>query len=105
MQTVEVCPSGLRSTLGKRVSGQPFRRFESSRFRQLSINTSRMQIRLVFILSYIDSERTRTDAISKVRSAGVAVVKKGACSLFRRYDCGQGIAPAIPILSLPPEKS
>ena len=30
----EVCPSGLRSTLGKRVSGQPFRRFESSRFRQ-----------------------------------------------------------------------
>lgn len=31
---MEVCPSGLRSTLGKRVSGQPFRRFESSRFRQ-----------------------------------------------------------------------
>ena len=29
-----MCPSGLRSTLGKRVSGQPFRRFESSRFRQ-----------------------------------------------------------------------
>ncbi len=28
-----MCPSGLRSTLGKRVSGQPFRRFESSRFR------------------------------------------------------------------------
>ena len=30
----EVCPSGLRSTLGKRVTGQLVRRFESSRFRQ-----------------------------------------------------------------------
>ena len=30
----EVCPSGLRSTLGKRVKAQVFRRFESSRFRQ-----------------------------------------------------------------------
>ena len=29
-----MCPSGLRSTLGKRVCGQPYRRFESSRFRQ-----------------------------------------------------------------------
>ena len=27
-------PSGLRRTLGKRVCGQPYRRFESSRFRQ-----------------------------------------------------------------------
>ena len=30
-----MCPSGLRSTLGKRVCGQPYRRFESSRFRQI----------------------------------------------------------------------
>ena len=30
-----MCPSGLRSTLGKRVCGQPYRRFESSRFRQV----------------------------------------------------------------------
>ena len=31
--SAEVCPSGLRSMLGKRVCGQPYRRFESSRFR------------------------------------------------------------------------
>ena len=40
-----MCPSGLRSTLGKRVCGQPYRRFESSRFRHESDNIKRAPVK------------------------------------------------------------
>ena len=40
-----MCPSGLRSTLGKRVNSQGFRRFESSRFRHQYMNEEIIELK------------------------------------------------------------
>ncbi len=64
---VEVCPSGLRSTLGKRVCGQPYRRFESSRFRQKANNKNRSQRGLFLLCSPAENEDSRHQASIRKR--------------------------------------
>ena len=92
---MEVCPSGLRSTLGKRVSGQPFRRFESSRFR----HTKRNPFRDLFLYAWWDTIDVRRYENRRNR------IKSRACSNFFEVtpDFIDLLRKSI-ILSLPPYK-